>query len=149
MTTRSQAAIAADAKNSQAYYLLGNAYNQLTATQSDAKERQANLAKAVDAYLKAISLDPQNDAAFTNLATVYYQTGQFDEAQTRVEQALKINPRLPEALRSLQAGPRYPVQVSEPLRRLAAETDRRIAAQGGVADRAPAAGRDARGSTRG
>jgi tetratricopeptide (TPR) repeat protein len=90
--TEAQAAITADAKSAQGYYLLGNAYNQLASTQSDAKERQANLAKAVDAYLKAINLDPQNDAAFTNLATVYYQTGQFDEAQTRVEQALKIKP---------------------------------------------------------
>jgi len=57
--------------------------------------------------------------------------------------------RLPEALRSLQPGPRYPVQVSEPLRRLAAETDRRIAEQGGLADRRHAAGREARGSTSG
>jgi nicotinate phosphoribosyltransferase len=35
---------------------------------------------------------------------------------------------LPEPLRSLQSGATYPVQVGEPLRRLAAEVDRRLAA---------------------
>lgn len=92
---QAQEAIAASPDNSVAHYVLGNAYNQMASTQPDIQQRQATLAKAVDAYLKAIALDPQNDAAFTNLATVYYQNGQFDEAQKRVEQALAINPSDP------------------------------------------------------
>jgi tetratricopeptide (TPR) repeat protein len=89
---QAQEAIAASPDNSVAHYVLGNAYNQMAPTQADIQQRQATLAKAVDAYLKAIALDPQNDAALTNLATVYYQNGQFDEAQKRVEQALAIKP---------------------------------------------------------
>jgi tetratricopeptide (TPR) repeat protein len=87
-----QAAVAADAQSSEAQYLLGNAYNQLAGIEADATKRQDYLAKAVDAYLSAIKFDPRNDAAFTNLATVYYQNGQFDEAQTQVELALKLQP---------------------------------------------------------
>lgn len=87
-----QAAIAADPQSSDAQWVLGNVYNQRADTQSTAELRQSDLSKAVDAYLQALKLNPNNDAAYTNLATVYYKTGQFDEAQKRVEQALKINP---------------------------------------------------------
>ena len=87
-----QAAITADPQSSDAQWVLGNAYNQMADTQSAAELRQNYLSKAVDAYLQALKLNPNNDAAYTNLATVYYKTGQFDEAQKRVEQALKINP---------------------------------------------------------
>ncbi|HEY3288658.1 MAG TPA: tetratricopeptide repeat protein, partial [Anaerolineae bacterium] len=86
------AAVQADAKSSVAQYLLGNAYNQLAGVETDLQKRQDDLTKAVDAYLAAIKLDGNNDAAYTNLATVYYQNGQFDEAQKQVEQALKIKP---------------------------------------------------------
>ena len=87
-----QAAITIDAQSSEAHYLLGNAYNQLAGTETDGPKRQDDLSKAVDAYLTAIKLDPKNDAAFTNLATVYYQNGQFDEAEKQVNQALKLSP---------------------------------------------------------
>ncbi len=87
-----QAAVAADPQNSDAHYLLGNAYNQLAGTATDEAVRRDSLAKAVDAYLTAIRLNPSHDAAHTNLATVYYQNGQFDEAQKYVEQALKLKP---------------------------------------------------------
>lgn len=87
-----QAAVAADAQSSDAQWVLGNVYNQMADTQSTAELRQSDLSKAVDAYLQALKLNPNNDAAYTNLATVYYKTGQFDEAQKRVEEALKINP---------------------------------------------------------
>ncbi|MGQ9904074.1 MAG: tetratricopeptide repeat protein [Anaerolineae bacterium] len=90
---QAQAAVAADSSSAEAHYLLGNVYNQLATIALDEQSRRDNLSKAVDAYLTAIKLDPGNDAAHTNLATVYYQNGQFDEAQKYVELALKLNPR--------------------------------------------------------
>jgi Tfp pilus assembly protein PilF len=90
--TEAAAAVQVDPKNSDAQYLLGNAYNQLAGVETDLQKRQTDLTSAVDAYLAAIKLDPANDAAYTNLATVYYQNGQFDEAQKQVEQALKLKP---------------------------------------------------------
>ncbi|MGQ9814362.1 MAG: tetratricopeptide repeat protein [Candidatus Roseilinea sp.] len=90
---QAQAAVAADSSSAEAHYLLGNVYNQLATIALDEQSRRDNLSKAVDAYLTAIKLDPGNDAAHTNLATVYYQNGQFDEAQKYVELALKLNPQ--------------------------------------------------------
>lgn len=86
------AAVQADAASSEAQYLLGNAYNQMAGAETDALKSKDDLAKAVDAYMAAIKLDAGNDAAYTNLATVYYQNGQFDDAQKQVEQALKLKP---------------------------------------------------------
>jgi tetratricopeptide (TPR) repeat protein len=87
-----QAAAAADPQSSDAQWVLGNAYNEMADTQSAADLRQNTLSKAVDAYLQALKLNPNSDAAYTNLAIVYYKTAQFDDAQKQVEQALKINP---------------------------------------------------------
>jgi tetratricopeptide (TPR) repeat protein len=87
-----QTALVTDAQSSEAHYLVGNAYNQMAGAEPNATKSQDDLSKAVDAYLTAIRLDANNDAAYTNLATVYYQTRQFDEAQKQVEQALKLNP---------------------------------------------------------
>lgn len=87
-----QAAVAADPANADAHYLLGNAHNQLAGIAADEASRRDHFAKAVDAYLTAIKLNPNHDAAHTNLATVYYQNSQFDEAQKYVETALKLKP---------------------------------------------------------
>jgi tetratricopeptide (TPR) repeat protein len=87
-----QAAVTADPGNADAHYLLGNAHNQLAGAATDEQSRRDHLSKAVDAYLTAIKLNPSHDAAHTNLATVYYQNGQFDEAQKYVEIALKLKP---------------------------------------------------------
>ncbi len=86
------AAVQLDVGNSDAQYLLGNAYNRLAEPEVDAQKRQNHLSNAITAYQAAIKLNANNDAAYTNLATVYYQTGQFDDAQKQVEQALKIRP---------------------------------------------------------
>ena len=87
-----QSAVSADPNSADAHYLLGNAHNQLAGIAVDEQSRRDHLSKAVDAYLTAIKLNPSHDAAHTNLATVYYQNSQFDEAQKYVEIALKLNP---------------------------------------------------------
>lgn len=78
--------------NAEIRYLTGNAYNQLGSQTADGAARAGLLQNAIKAYLSAVELDPRKDEALTNLATVYYQLGQLDEAQKRIEQALAINP---------------------------------------------------------
>ena len=88
-----EAAVKADPNSSDAQFVLGNANNQAAAMEADPAKRQTNLNKATEAYLAAIKLDPNRDDAHTNLGTVYYQTGQFDLAETQVQAALKIAPK--------------------------------------------------------
>ncbi|MCS7060554.1 MAG: tetratricopeptide repeat protein [Anaerolineae bacterium] len=89
---QAQALVTDDPNNAEAHYLLGNAHNQLASAATDETTRRNHLTKAVDAYLTAIRLDPQHDAAHTNLATVYYQNGQFEQAQEYVQKALQLKP---------------------------------------------------------
>ncbi len=86
------AATEKDAKSSDAFFVLGNVYNQSASMEADLGKRQEALTKAIDAYKNAISLKPDNDAAHTNLGTVYYQLGQFDAAKTAAQEALKYKP---------------------------------------------------------
>lgn len=90
-----EAATAADPANSEVFYILGNVNNQWASALEDVEQRQQALGRAVDAYARAIALNPSNDAALVNLGTVYYQNGQFDDAQRQVEAGLKINPSDP------------------------------------------------------
>ena len=87
-----QAAIAVDPQGSEAQWVLGNIYNQRADTQTTPALRQQDLASAVTAYQQAINLNAHYDAAYTNLATVYYKTGQFDNALQQVQQAIRLNP---------------------------------------------------------
>ena len=86
------AATQGDATNSDAFFVLGNVYNQSAGGESDPVKRQALLTKAITAYKDAIKLNANNDAAHTNLGTVYYQLGQFDSARQSAEAALKVKP---------------------------------------------------------
>ena len=90
--SEAEAAVEANAKNSDAQFVLGNAYNQAASIEADSGKRQTYLTKATNAYLAAIKLDPKRDDALTNLGTVYYQTGQFDLAETQAQAALKLKP---------------------------------------------------------
>lgn len=90
-----EAATTADPTNSEVFYILGNVNNQWASALADVEQRQQALGRAVDAYARAITLNPNNDAALVNLGTVYYQNGQFDDAQRQVEAGLKINPSDP------------------------------------------------------
>ena len=87
-----QEGIKLDSRNADVQYLAGNAYNQLGGVTADAGTRANLFQNAVNAYQRALELDPRKDEALTNLATVYYQNGQLDDAQKRIEQALAINP---------------------------------------------------------
>ena len=86
------AATQADAKNSDAFFVLGNVFNQSASLEADPAHHQELLTKAITAYKTAILLKPDNDAAHTNLGTVYYQIGQFDAARSSAQAALKYKP---------------------------------------------------------
>lgn len=90
--SEAQEGIKLDNRNADVHYLAGNAFNQLGGITADAGTRASLFQNAVTAYQRAIELDPRKDEALTNLATVYYQNGQLDDAQKRIEQALAINP---------------------------------------------------------
>lgn len=50
------------------------------------------LDQAVQAYLAAIKMDPNYQAAYANLGVVYYQQQKFDLAASQYEKALELNP---------------------------------------------------------
>jgi len=50
---------------------------------------------AVDAYKRAINLDPEYASAHHNLGAVYYKMGLFDEAQDELNTAIRIRPDVP------------------------------------------------------
>jgi tetratricopeptide (TPR) repeat protein len=63
------------------YSLIGNAY--------DNKEEYDN---AIEAYQKAIEINPKKDEAYYNMGIAYYSLGQFDEVIKALSMALHINP---------------------------------------------------------
>jgi len=47
---------------------------------------------AIDAYKKAIKLDPGRDDTHTALGNLYFYEKRYQEAQQEYEQAVKLNP---------------------------------------------------------
>jgi len=68
-----------DSTNAQIYYALGAAYDKL-----------GNRDKAEQAYLKCVSLDPQNHSAYNNLGAMYYNQG------IQINKEMMDNPKLSE-----------------------------------------------------
>ena len=62
-----------------AYFSLGNAY-----------ARQGKAAQAIDAYEKALEINPNHAATLSNLGVAYYQQGQFAQAKSMFEKALSV-----------------------------------------------------------
>lgn len=61
----------------------------------DLEERGAPLSDAVEAYQKAIELNPNAAGALVNLGTIYYHLRKFKEARTHYERAIAVDPRYP------------------------------------------------------
>lgn len=75
-----------------------NASNlQAQVAYANALRRSGRLADARSAYHRALSLRPENLALQTNLATVYAQLGQHDEAEARFQQILRADSTQAEA----------------------------------------------------
>lgn len=81
-TTGSQTASELEGKSAQELFELGNSIVQ-----------SGQLQRAVEAYRKAIELDPDYQAAYANLGVVYYQLEQLDLAAQQYEKALELDPK--------------------------------------------------------
>ncbi len=57
----------------------------------------ATVSEAMDAYRRALELDPSLASAHTNLGIAYYREGQTEEARRHFERALALDPELSEA----------------------------------------------------
>ncbi len=78
---RLQAMVAADPKNHDAWVALGNDY-------FDSHQAQ----KAVEAYGKALALNPDDPNVLTDQGVMYRQLNQFDKAVANFQKAAKLDP---------------------------------------------------------
>jgi len=67
----------------------------------EAQRRGGNLAPAMQAYGRAIALEPDLAMAHTNLGIIHYQQGDLARAVACFEQAARINPRNAQAMANL------------------------------------------------
>ena len=72
--------------------MLGNIYNKMDYFQD-----------AIDAYQKALELDPNSAIFWTNLGIVYRLTAQYDKAEECYKKALVLDPDYPQLYTSLGA----------------------------------------------
>jgi len=60
-----------------------------------------NFDEALRCYTEAISLDPNLDIAYNNIAVLFYDLKRFDEAEKSFRQAIAINPNSPQTYSNL------------------------------------------------
>jgi tetratricopeptide (TPR) repeat protein len=85
-------AIASGAKSAGAYNMLGMAY-RFKYQQTGKPELQQN---EIDAFQKALSIDPKFWVAMINLGTTYYSRGEKTQAILWLKKGLALNPKHPE-----------------------------------------------------
>ncbi len=59
------------------------------------EETGAPMEQAVEAYRKAVELNPNAAGALVNLGTIHYRLGQFKEAERYYEQSIEADPQYP------------------------------------------------------
>jgi cytochrome c-type biogenesis protein CcmH/NrfG len=92
-----------DPKNLQAWITLGNDY-------FDANQAQ----KSVQAYEKALEIDPNNANVLTDQGVMFRALGFFDRALTNFEKASKLDPKHLQSL--FNSGIVYAVDLKQPAR---------------------------------
>ncbi len=85
-----QATLAADPRNTSAWIALGNDYFDTHQAQN-----------AVDAYAKALALEPGNPDVLTDQGIMYRELKVFDKAVAAFKQANKLNPKHLQSLYNL------------------------------------------------
>ncbi len=85
----------------KAHYNLGVTYQALAAATEVAEKVKEYLEKAVEVYLRAITLSPDDFDSHLNISACYFQLGQADEAEKYCRLAIKIDPNNPAAYANL------------------------------------------------
>lgn len=111
--------VAKDPKNVQAWVTLGNDY-------FDAHNPQ----KAVQAYAKALELNPNDPNVLTDQGVMFRALGFFDKALANFEKASKLNPQHLQSL--YNSGIVYAVDMKQPAK--ARPIFERVAQQGGSSE---------------
>ena len=93
--------VAQDPKNLNAWISLGNDY-------FDTEQSQ----KAIDAYGKALEIEPNNPNVLTDQGVMFRKIGQFDKAIANFEKANKVDPKHLQSL--FNAGIVYAVDMKQP-----------------------------------
>lgn len=99
--TEAEKIVAADPKNLQAWVQLGNDYFDTD---------QAK--KAIDAYGKALELDPNNSNVLTDQGIMFKRVGWFDRAIANFEKAQQLDPKHLQSLYNL--GVIYMADLKQP-----------------------------------
>lgn len=114
--TEMEKVVAKDPKNVQAWVTLGNDY-------FDAQNPQ----KAVQAYAKALELNPNDPNVLTDQGVMFRALGFFDKALANFEKANKLNPQHLQSLYNM--GIVYSVDMKQPAK--ARPIFEKVAQQGG------------------
>ena len=93
--------VAQDPKNLNAWLSLGNDY-------FDTEQAQ----KAIQAYGKALEIEPNNPNVLTDQGVMYRKVGWYDKALANFDKAQKINPKHLQSL--FNSGVVYSVDLKEP-----------------------------------
>ena len=83
------------------HYNLGVTYKLLSDAARNAKSAGDYLRKAVQVYLRAVMLKPDDFDTNLNLSTCYFQTGKYDLAEKYCKSAIKTDPKNPFAYSNL------------------------------------------------
>ncbi len=62
-------------------------------TEGYERQQRGDLAGAVEAYQKAVALDPSYPTPYNDLGVIHEQRGEFERAQQAYEQALLLDPK--------------------------------------------------------
>ncbi len=76
---------------------LATAYAQNVVPGADTPENKKNAALAVNSYQEVLAKDPKDTNATKGIASIYFNTNQFDKAKDWQKKVLEIDPNDPEA----------------------------------------------------
>ena len=85
----------------RSHYNLGVTYKMLSDAANNAKTAGEYLRKAIQVYLRAVLLKPDDFDTNVNLSSCYFQLGKYDLAEKYCKKAIETNPKNPFAYANL------------------------------------------------